>query len=234
MRNAGAAASAQRRRPATQVVFDPAPKMNCRLAARLTHWIDAVLQPAAREVLGSRVTRIVGAASYACRNMYNRPIWPLSEHATGSAVDIAGFVTADGRTIRVAKSWGPTERDIVAAQKKAAKVAKADATSKDPKSSAEDAASPAEAAADETPREREAKVHKAGFKAGAAGRPPIVTASAAASLTAAKTSEAAFLRRLHSGACTVFGTVLGPEANDAHRDHFHFDVKERKGRGVCH
>ena len=33
-----------------------------------------------------------------------------------------------------------------------------------------------------------------------------------------------FLRRLHKGACGTFGTVLGPDANEAHRNHFHFDL----------
>jgi len=32
-----------------------------------------------------------------------------------------------------------------------------------------------------------------------------------------------FLRRLREGACRVFSTVLTPDYNDAHRDHFHFD-----------
>ena len=45
--------------------------------------------------------------------------------------------------------------------------------------------------------------------------------------------EATFLRRLHKGACGTFGTVLGPEANEAHRDHFHFDMKSRQHRSVC-
>jgi hypothetical protein len=49
------------------------------------------------------------------------------------------------------------------------------------------------------------------------------------------TPEATFLKRLHKGACASFGTTLGPEANEAHRDHFHLDVKERRSsRGVCH
>ena len=88
---------------AAKVVFEPAPEMNCRLAAGLSRWVDTVLQPAAREVLGARIVRIIGASSYACRNIYNRAVGPLSEHATGNAVDIAGFVTTDGRTITVGK-----------------------------------------------------------------------------------------------------------------------------------
>lgn len=45
--------------------------------------------------------------------------------------------------------------------------------------------------------------------------------------------EATFLRRLHEGACSVFGTVLGPEANEAHRDHFHFDLAQRRRSAFC-
>ncbi len=32
------------------------------------------------------------------------------------------------------------------------------------------------------------------------------------------------LKALHKAACGPFGTVLGPDANAAHRDHFHFDT----------
>lgn len=35
----------------------------------------------------------------------------------------------------------------------------------------------------------------------------------------------AFLRDVHEGACDLFGTVLGPEYNAAHRDHFHVDMR---------
>lgn len=36
--------------------------------------------------------------------------------------------------------------------------------------------------------------------------------------------RAAALRDLHAGACRLFGTVLGPDYNAAHRDHFHLDM----------
>jgi hypothetical protein len=35
--------------------------------------------------------------------------------------------------------------------------------------------------------------------------------------------EGRFLREVHDGACGFFDTVLGPEYNAAHRDHFHLD-----------
>ena len=37
-----------------------------------------------------------------------------------------------------------------------------------------------------------------------------------------------FLRDIHASACKVFGTVLGPEANNAHRNHFHVDMAKRQ------
>ncbi len=40
----------------------------------------------------------------------------------------------------------------------------------------------------------------------------------------------AFLHDAHDAACRIFGTTLGPEANDAHRNHFHVDMAERKVR----
>lgn len=36
-------------------------------------------------------------------------------------------------------------------------------------------------------------------------------------------AEQSFLRQAHEAACSYFGTVLGPEYNEAHLDHFHFD-----------
>lgn len=42
------------------------------------------------------------------------------------------------------------------------------------------------------------------------------------------------LRRLHDAACGTFATVLGPEANALHADHFHLDMETRpSGRPYC-
>jgi hypothetical protein len=47
--------------------------------------------------------------------------------------------------------------------------------------------------------------------------------------------ERAFLRRLHQSACKRFGTVLGPDYNGAHANHFHFDMARsmRNGTSFC-
>jgi hypothetical protein len=43
-----------------------------------------------------------------------------------------------------------------------------------------------------------------------------------------------FLHAIHQSACKIFGTVLGPEANKAHRNHFHVDMAERiKDIKIC-
>lgn len=46
-------------------------------------------------------------------------------------------------------------------------------------------------------------------------------------------TERAFLRAVHDGACRQFTTVLGPEADSHHRDHFHMDLA-RHGRDGLH
>ena len=44
---------------------------------------------------------------------------------------------------------------------------------------------------------------------------------------------AAFMRVVHADACKTFETVLGPAANAAHKDHFHFDMKKRRYVKIC-
>jgi hypothetical protein len=44
-------------------------------------------------------------------------------------------------------------------------------------------------------------------------------------------AEQAFLREVRDGACKLFATVLGPDYNAAHRDHFHLDQAERGTMG---
>ena len=47
-------------------------------------------------------------------------------------------------------------------------------------------------------------------------------------------AEREFLRTVHRSACKRFGTVLGPEYNRAHADHFHLEsAGEGPGTGFC-
>nr|WP_300059663.1 extensin family protein [uncultured Roseobacter sp.] len=49
--------------------------------------------------------------------------------------------------------------------------------------------------------------------------------------TARGTAQA--LRRMHRDACGPFGTVLGPDADSFHRDHFHFDTARYRSGTYC-
>ncbi|KIN70754.1 Extensin-like protein [Sulfitobacter noctilucae] len=44
---------------------------------------------------------------------------------------------------------------------------------------------------------------------------------------------ASAMRRMHKGACGPFGTVLGPNANRYHLDHFHFDTARYRSGSYC-
>jgi len=45
--------------------------------------------------------------------------------------------------------------------------------------------------------------------------------------------ESVFIKDIHDEACDVFGTTLGPAANEAHKNHFHLDMKARRHAGLC-
>ena len=45
--------------------------------------------------------------------------------------------------------------------------------------------------------------------------------------------KSGFITYLHEDACRRFGTVLGPNANEAHKDHFHLDMKKRRRASYC-
>ena len=49
----------------------------------------------------------------------------------------------------------------------------------------------------------------------------------------ARIGKQKFLRGAHKSACGIFGTVLGPEANNAHRNHFHVDLATRRSGPFC-
>jgi len=119
----------------------------CPLTVAWALFEHHVLLPAARGHLGQEVVRVVHFGTYACRNINHRAGGRRSEHATANAIDIAGFVLANGQQITVKDDWS-----------------------------------------------------------GGDGR------------------RVAFLRALRDGACRFFDVVLSPAYNEAHHDHFHFDM----------
>lgn len=130
------------------------PPATCPVATAMELWLTKSVAPAAREILGSDIARIEHLGVYSCRRLYGRSEGAWSEHASGNAIDIAGFVFEDGRQISVLRDWDGDE------------------------------------------------------------------------------DERAFLRRVRDQACGVFATVLSPDYNAAHADHFHFD-QDGRWTGVC-
>jgi hypothetical protein len=128
---------------------------SCRVAAGLALWEWHVVQPAALEHFGQKVTAIEHFGSYSCRRIYGRSDGQWSEHATANAVDIAAFRLEDGSRISIVGDWD-----------------------------------------DEGER-------------------------------------SAFLREVRDGACKLFSSVLSPDYNAAHRDHFHFDQRGTGGWRAC-
>ena len=81
------------------------PPTTCAVTAALSLWIEREVEPAARDLFGSDLARVEHLGAYSCRRLYGRGSGPWSEHATGNAIDIAGFVLADGTRISVLDDW---------------------------------------------------------------------------------------------------------------------------------
>lgn len=78
---------------------------SCPVVAALKLWEWNVVQPEAQRIFGQPVRSITHFGSYSCRRMYGRSRGDFSEHATADAIDISGFVLADGRRITVKGGW---------------------------------------------------------------------------------------------------------------------------------
>lgn len=126
--------------------------MTCPLARNFAAWVEYAVRPAARLYFGTEVVSVETFGTYSCRNIYGGRTGRLSQHALSNAVDVSGFVLADGRRIMLDGGWDGDK------------------------------------------------------------------------------SSQQFLRALHKSACRRFGTVLGPDYNAAHYNHFHLDMS---GNGYC-
>lgn len=217
-----------------QVVFVPPALVNCEMVAALNTWIVDRVQPLARKHLNASVIKVAVMSDYSCRKSLGRVRNRLSEHAYANALDIRGFVTDKGQTAYLLDNWGSTRRDVTAeaaaAKDATSRVAADPTTKRNPTSNK--VAGPSE------DNYNLAVVRLAGSV------DPVLTRKAerAAKVAAlsmqeqafrASTPNAKFLRAAHAAACRIFGTTLGPEANDAHRNHFHVDMAKRKYKRIC-
>jgi hypothetical protein len=243
-----------------QVTFNPPAVVTCDMIVALATWLKNDLQPSARRHLGSPIAKIETMSSYSCRNAYGRKRGNLSEHGRANALDIRSFVTAAMAESEVLAHWGPTSREVraqVAAAKAAADKAAAERAVASVKVPLRSTVAPG--APDPTTNTGTSVAGAVGTMMGSvpsiAARLPGVKSDTSLGWTppsrlggpktADKGQEAPrqagnhmgrtqFLRDAHTSACRIFGTVLGPEANDAHKNHFHVDMAERaNGSHFC-
>lgn len=137
-----------------RVEISPPALLRCPMIPQVDRWVRGPVAKAAYDHFGQRVTKVKTSGSYACRPMNHKHGAKLSEHGYANALDISGFVLADGRTISVKRGWNGTM------------------------------------------------------------------------------PERSFLRDVHRGACRNFTTVLGPNYNRAHHDHFHVDLARHGSLGL--
>lgn len=194
----------------SKVKFQPPATLRCPMIAALNTWISDKLQPAAKKSFGSPIARVL-AGSYSCRNRYGLARAPISEHAYMNAIDISGFVLENGKIIRVSKSWTPPKEEATAEAKKSGP-----------------------ARAGHAKAVTVVAVRIATSKAGATDDVDKSKNKPDETKKPEKDPTSEFLHVAHHEACEIFGTVLGPDANAAHHDHFHLDMKERKYRSICH
>lgn len=119
--------------------------ISCSTASAMAGWVRYGVDRAARQMLGSGVAQVETFGSYNCRSVAGKQA--LSAHSTGQAIDVSGFVLADGRTISIKHAW-----------------------------------------------------------------------------TRGSDAERQFLRTVRESACRRFNTVLSPDYDTAHQDHFHLET----------
>lgn len=245
-----------------QVTLSQPAMVTCDMVAALSRWFRESVQPAAKRHLGSPVIRIQVMSSYSCRNAYGRKKSRLSEHGRANALDVRGFLTERNTTVELAANWGLTARDIRAqlaaaeaakreAEKRAAELKAAQA--RKPIKDGEKPGEPPVAGAPElrgpiaegAPPVGLPKLPDFGIgrrdqpnafgltPPSKLGGPKPVPAPLPRLATDAGPAYQAFLRQIHAEACKYFGTVLGPESNEAHRDHFHIDMAPRATGNFC-
>jgi hypothetical protein len=222
------------------VAIEPPATMTCALASGVASWISKTLQPKAKALLGTQVVKLHNATSYSCRNRYGGETTPLSEHALANALDVSEFVFASGETATVLASWPR----VASAPKPplpsetTGSIVPAEAAS--PKAFEAVEITPAKASASSNPFAVTTRAKTNPFVVPTAvvkAPPPTPPAEAVAPQAPSGASEAElksrFVKAVHDDACLTFGTVLGPEANEAHKNHFHLDMKARRRNAFC-
>jgi hypothetical protein len=238
-----------------KVAIDPPATMSCPMADTLGEWLRNTVQPEAIKMFGSPVAKIQNASSYVCRNRYGGTNTLLSEHALANAFDVSQFVLANGKRITVLDQWprvatklpspdpNPARTGNSAASKGEARQERDDHSSNiftaaKAESTTEVTTEPDTASGDTSALSNPFVKPKGGDRGEGAVTPAKAQADVLPSPPPASTEPAPdpksqFVTFLFEDACRHFGTVLGPNANEAHKNHFHLDMKKRRKSNFC-
>ena len=218
------------------VAMRPPVSLNCSVVVALHAWLEQNVQPAARDLLGEEITAVSGTSGYQCRNRADTA--RISEHGFANAIDILGFVTRSGRRVSVINSWGPNANHLSDKNNATAEAARSgvdDHASTDSGRRVQRHAGLSSAVKEATAERRLGKRSRSSSPTSplpglgkSASASPASVAREAPPEGAEHSPELRFLKRIHREACSPFTTVLGPDANEDHRDHFHLDLAKRR------
>lgn len=92
-----------------QAEMDPI-NTRCQIALRMSMWERHGIQRAAQKHLGQNVRQITHFSSYNCREIRTGrgSTGRMSTHATADAIDVSGFILADGARISLLNDWDGT------------------------------------------------------------------------------------------------------------------------------
>lgn len=213
-----------------KVAIDPPATMTCALANGLSTWISKTLQPHAKAILGTQVVKLRNATSYSCRNRYGGETTPLSEHALANALDISEFVFESGEKVTVLASWPHVVTVPPVPLPNPTRVSTETTESKTP---APAARANAIEVIEVTKAKVDAKTNPFVLPTAVAKAPPPTPPATPPDSPSLSDRKGEFVKTVHDDACHTFGTVLGPESNEAHKNHFHLDMKARRRSAFC-
>ncbi|WP_291655647.1 extensin family protein [Bosea sp. (in: a-proteobacteria)] len=81
---------------AVTVSFEPPPLLSCAMARTLADWLDRSVQPLVRGHFDRDLAALRVGGGHECRRRNRASAGPISEHATGQALDIFAFKLGSG------------------------------------------------------------------------------------------------------------------------------------------
>lgn len=105
------------------VAFEPPVTLGCAMAKAVADWLGDSVQPLARGHFDNDLTSLRVGGGHECRRRNRASAGPVSEHATGKALDIFAFRIGEGKTavqVAVEKPMGLAQNSFLTAVRQSA------------------------------------------------------------------------------------------------------------------